>query len=95
MDNNLVIVEEYVTNVGNSCKTKGGVLDDAILADYIATLKTIREIGIKDGDIAQALSAYIGCAEIMRSKVATISEYMQTLCDSFLTEVDGIDQYTF
>lgn len=89
-----IIDDSYCVAMGNYFKRQGERIDQMLL-DYVAVLKTVRDVGITNGDVHIVLDAYINYAEKMKDKVGTISNNAQANVTKFLGKVDEADQYLF
>lgn len=94
LDPNLVIDDDYVHKVGNGCKTRGVKLEE-IIDSYIVILNEIKNEALIEGDISDALGAYIECVTLLNDQLRTLSENVKEICLGFITDVNEADSYLF
>ena len=94
MDEKLIISDEYVSAVGSNCDQRGELWGD-MLEQYIEILDEIRNEAIVSGDIALALSQFIGCAKMLQGEIEKVSSSMKRVCNCMLERIDEADQYLF
>lgn len=93
-DPNLVLDDEYVTDVGVSCKQRGLELEE-IYAEYTATLASILETAVLGGAFADELSDYVKNAVVVCGSIQETSELLQKACKSFLGQINQADSDLF
>lgn len=94
MDPNLIIDDEYIFAVGDDCKRRGIKLEEA-LEQYLEILKEIQTEALVEGNVAEALVAFIGCVELLKGQLEDISKTMYNRSYSFIQDVNDADQYLF
>lgn len=94
MDANLIIDDDYVISVGNACCKRASSLE-SILNEYILILKSINDTAIQEGEISEAVNAYILCAQQIEGQIQTISSDMKRICNCMIDAVDKADSYLF
>lgn len=94
MDPNLIIDDEYITEVGKACKARGKKMEE-ILDKYIEILDEIRVEAITKGNISEAINAYVGCAKLLNNQISEISSSVNLICKGFITDVNSADEYLF
>lgn len=92
--NELVVDDEYCKKMGDYFLKQGHQLD-IFVSQYISILKGVKQNGIKKGDTADALGAYIKQAEKMNKQIGTISKSAQTYANRFVNQIDQADQFLF
>ena len=90
----LIIDDDYCKNVGEILSKQGQHMDE-VVAEYISILQTIKDTGIKSGEVSDALSAYISYAQKMEKQFGSLSETIKTQISNFLSQIDRADQYIF
>lgn len=90
----LIIDDDFCKAMGTYFVKKGEELDQRV-SDYISTLQDVRNKGIVSGDVATALSSYISYASRLKNQIGSISSDVNKQINSFLAQVDGVDQYLF
>lgn len=102
MDANLKVDDEYVQRIGRIRNIQGLKLDvdygngkDCIFNAYINILESIKSEAIIQGDIANALEAYISCAKSIKGQLKSISDDLKNLCNCFIEEIDVADKDIF
>ena len=92
MDLNLIIDDDYIIELGETCSTRGEKLE-ANLQSYI---KIIGEIeSITEGELSKALNEYKECANHLIEPLSTISESVEKITNSFIIDVNEADDYLF
>lgn len=89
-----IIDDEYCTAMGSYFEKQGKQLDQMV-SDYIALIQAVRNTGIKQGDTAKAMDAYIEYAEKLRDQIGNVSDAAKDHVKHFLEKVDEADQYLF
>ena len=90
----LIIDDDFCRAMADYFVKQGEHLDQ-VISEYNSILETIRENGIKEGDVARALSAYISYSKKLSKQFGNISSIAKTHVNNFLTRVDSADQYLF
>ncbi|WEV74119.1 hypothetical protein OZX74_00685 [Bifidobacterium sp. ESL0798] len=95
-DPNLIISDDYTNEVGNTCRDRGGNLDDA-MNSYLSLLDQVASEAIPSGAQHDALVAFTNVArQLYGGKTGTLKETsktLQTTCEDFIAEVDADDQF--
>lgn len=94
MDENLVIDDDYVQDVGDVCARRGKELEE-ILSSYLEILDTIKSEALMEGDISSALETFNECASAISGQLEKISSQVQDVCGAFIVEVNDADSYLF
>ena len=94
MDADLIINDDYVVSVGDTCCRRAASLE-AILDEYISILKTINDTAIQEGEMSVAVNAYVLCAQQLEGQIQTISSDMKRICNCMIDAVDKADSYLF
>lgn len=94
MDPNLIIDDEYIFAVGDDSKRRGKKLEEA-LEQYLEILKEIQTEALVEGNVAEALVAFVGCVELLKGQLEDISKTMYNRSYSFIQDVNDADQYLF
>lgn len=94
MDPDLIIDDEYVSAVGYDCNQRGRKLEE-VLEQYVAILKEIQEEALVEGDVSDALEAFVGCVELMKGSLRELSQTIEKRCSDFIQDVNDADQYLF
>ena len=94
MDPNLIIDDDYVYGIGTAGRSRAFKLEK-ILDEYLTILKEIKSEALVDGEIAQALDAFIECVGLLNNQLTTVSESLDTACVGFIQEVNDADQFLF
>lgn len=94
MDNNLIVDDDYVQDVGRLSKQRGKKLE-AILDDYVTILTEIETEAITDGEVSSAVTAFRECVTLLNDKLSEISSNVDTVADSFIISVNTADEYLF
>lgn len=94
MDENLVIDDDYVQDVGDVCARRGRELEE-ILSSYLEILDVIKSEALIEGDISLALEAFNECAAALSGQIEKISSQIQDVCGAFIVEVNDADSYLF
>lgn len=92
--NELIIDDDYCRAMGNYFVSQGQQIDQ-IVSEYVSILQDLRNNAIVSGDVANALSAYIGFASKLNKLVGNISVNAKKNVNGFLAKVDAADQYLF
>lgn len=102
MDANLIINDDYIPRVGRVRNSQGLTLDTnygdsktCVFNTYINILESIKSEAISQGDISQALDAYISCAKSIKGQLKSISIDLEKLCNNFIDEIDKADKDFF
>lgn len=94
MDANLLIVDEYVAEVGNRCRRRGQELDD-ILTDYLHILQEIKEKALTEGRTSESLATFIQCVQLLRDQLTILSENADYTCERYIRDINKADSYLF
>ena len=92
--NSTIIDDEYCTAMGEYFKKQGENVD-ALISEYLRILRVVKLLGIRRGETAQALDAFISYADRLKDQVGNISDSAQTQVTNFLAQIDQADQYLF
>ena len=92
--NDLIIDDDYCKAIADRFVQEGEHIDQ-IAEEYLSILLETRNKAILDGATANALSAYISAASVLRNKTEKISIDFLTEILNFISEVDSEDQYLF
>lgn len=93
-EKDLIIDDDYCTSMGNYFYLQGQMLNTMIKA-YIATLEKVRSNAIKEGEVADALDAYLVYVKKLDGQIKEISVIAKNQVSDFLTQVDSADEYLF
>ena len=94
MDQNLIIVDEYVQSLGSRCAQRGEKLEQ-ILADYLQILREIREEALVEGKTASSLGIFIDCVSLLRDQLGILSDNADRDCRSYINDINTADDYLF
>ena len=92
--NELIIDDDYCRTMGEYFVKKGNEMD-RLVSDYVSILQTVKNAGIKSGDVSDALGTYITYVKKMNQKVGNISKTAKEEINRFLARVDAEDKYLF
>ena len=92
--NDLIIDDDYCREMGEYFISQGEDLEQ-IIAEYIVILDDLKEAGLRSGEVAEALEAYILYVKKIKGNVNSISKALQRQINNFLSQVDEADQYLF
>ena len=91
----LIIDEEYISAMrdflGYSSVNSYYGIEEKI-ADYIDKMKEIKSAGFVSGGIADAMDAYIACAEKLKGTVRDITAETKDLMSYFLQEIEELEE---
>lgn len=90
----LIIDDDYCKKMGEYFETQGAHLDQTI-SKYVGILQEIKRDGVKSGDTAKALDAYITYVKKLEKQIGKISGIAKSHANNFVTRVDAADQYLF
>ncbi len=90
----LIIDDDFCSATAKYLVQQGEHLD-IILSRYLSILEEIRETSIKEGDVADALSAYITYAEKLCKQLCYASQITKAHVQFFLAQIDAADRYLF
>lgn len=94
MDPNLIIDDEYILAVGGDCNRRGIKLEET-LEQYLEILKEIQTEALVEGNVAEALVAFVGCVELIKGQLENLSKSVDDRSNSFIQDVNDADQYLF
>ena len=94
MDADLIINDDYVISVGDACCKRASSLE-AVLNEYILILKSINDTAIQEGEISEAVNAFVSCAQLIEGRTQAISSDMKRICNCMIDAVDEADSYLF
>lgn len=94
MDPNLIIDDEYILDVGSDCNRRGIKLEE-ILEQYLGILKEIQTEALVEGNVAEALVAFVSCVELLKGQIKDLSKSVDDRSYSFIQDVNDADQYLF
>ena len=94
----LVVDESYWSEQKNFVHNAGyhsiyGI--DKKIDKYISKLKELHTTAIMEGDTAQALEAFISCAEKLKQTTRDITSEIKDRIANYLQEIDEQDEYLF
>ena len=90
----LIIDDEYCSSVSGYVDREGNNIE-SLLNFYIAALNEIRQKAILEGDVANALSAYIGYATRLKGRFRILSTSTKIQISNYLEAIDEADKYLF
>lgn len=90
----LIIDDEYCSSVSEYVEREGNNIE-SLLGYYITALNEIRQKAILEGDIANALSAYIEYANRLTNRFGILSNSIKIQISNYLEAVDEADKYLF
>lgn len=90
----LIIDDEYCSSVSGYVDREGNNIE-SLLNFYIAALNEIRQKAIIEGDVANALSAYIEYANRLTNRFSILSTSIKIQISNYLEAVDEADKYLF
>lgn len=94
MGRDLIIDDEYVSAVGDACNQRGIQLEE-IFEQYVTILKEIQAEALVEGDVSEALAAFIAYAESVKGGIGEVSESISKRCTSYIQDVNNADRYLF
>ncbi len=95
MDENLIIDDDYVLDVGKYAAPRRAKALEEILTAYITILEEICAEAIPSGEIADSTAAFAACASLLKGKLTEISDSIKTASGGFITAVNEADSYLF
>lgn len=94
MASDLIVVDEYYKEIGSYFRKRGDDFEK-IGKEYIRSLKRIKAQGICSGETAEALDAYIVLASKLNECSGMIGKSVETMMNSFISNIDVKDRYLF
>lgn len=94
MDPNLIIVDEYVQQIGRRCAQRGEALE-GILADYLQLLREIKTEALVDGRTSNSLGVFIDCVSLLSDQLGILSDNADRACQTYISDINTADDYLF
>ena len=94
MESDLIICDEYIKEVGESCKRRGEMLEE-IMEIYIAILEEIQSEAIVEGEFSQSLWEFLQCVCRLRNLLQDISDNVNEACKFFVIDINDADSFLF
>ncbi len=94
MDANLIIDDDYVQSVGESCDYAGSRLQ-VMMNQYVEILAEIEEEAITDGGVSKAVTAYKESVMLLSEKLSEITRNLKNVTECFIWDINEADDYLF
>ncbi|MFG6358872.1 MAG: hypothetical protein K1W26_18940 [Acetatifactor sp.] len=91
-DTELVFDEEYINGMAEYFEKQGKQLQK-MSDDYVKAMRRIVESGIKRGDTAESLRAFLQYAEKLNRVIASTAVQIRDSTADYWGEIDARDQY--
>ncbi|WEV74154.1 hypothetical protein OZX74_00885 [Bifidobacterium sp. ESL0798] len=98
-DANLVVVDDYLTNVGNTCTTYSVQLND-LLNKYLKELDNIANDALPSGKLHDAIVAFRDAVSSLyggkgTGKLTEMGKSLDHSCRDFIGTVDNDDKFIY
>lgn len=93
-ENELIIDDEYCASMASYFYAQGNHLN-IMVKNYIDAVEKVKSNAIKEGEVAEALEAYITYVKKLDEQIKEISIIVKKQVEDFLTQIDDADEYLF
>lgn len=94
MSADIIVDDDYVTQVGGYCSGSGKELEE-FFDEYLTTLGEIASQGIKGGAVHEAAVEFSAAAKKLKGLFESISQTGDEMCKSFVTQINEDDQFLY
>ena len=94
MNYDLIISDEYIRECGDYIEKQGERVED-FLSEYLQILHEVTSEAFKLGKACVAIERFTNAASELQNVVAETSRIAKNATDTFVTEIDQADFYTY
>lgn len=88
---NLIVDDSNCRNRGTHIEAYCIALNNS-LVDYSEALHSMRDEAVKEGELANALDAFMECIDVLKDELKTIGNTIDERADNFIESIDEADQ---
>lgn len=93
-NHDVIVFDEEYSFAANGISNYGNALIQ-LIEGYTTSLETILEVAIQDEKISTQLREIVAQLEPMKSHIESLCKEAKSLCETYVTEIDSVDQFLY